>query len=99
VKLVLFDENFTVRQVIEEIEHPVINENNVTWEGGSLNGINLPFVLLQDDVEIGETISEEAIAQDQKTNYLAHDLVTENEQLKARVEAAEAAIISLMDFV
>jgi hypothetical protein len=99
VKLVLYDENYTVKQVIEEIEQPVINQNNVKWEDGFLNGINLPFVLLENDIVIGESLTNEVVSLDEKEKYTQVDLEKENQELKARIESAEMAIITLMDFL
>jgi hypothetical protein len=92
MKLVLYDETNQIIEVQGNIKSPVVNENNVVWEGGSLLGINLPFLLIEDDVVLTDQVNEEIIALNKRDQFLKVDL-------QSRLEAAEMAIISLMDFM
>lgn len=99
MKLVIYDQDHNIKEIRENILSPVVEGNDVRWEGGSLTGIKFPFILLDDEVEVGETITNEIILMDKKKEYPVHNLVEENEDLKARLESAEAAILTLMDIV
>jgi hypothetical protein len=92
VKVIIFDEEKKVIETFENIKSPVVDGNNVFWEDGSLGGINLPFLLLEDDIQVNELVTDEVMSQDKKTQFPKVDL-------KSRLEAAEMAIISLMDFM
>jgi hypothetical protein len=99
MKLVLYNDSNVVVETIENIHLPTVKENSVEWEDGSLTGINLPFCLFDDDADIPEVITDEIKALDNKEQFKKRDLAKENAVLKARLESAEMAIISLMDFM
>lgn len=102
MKIVVYDFDKKVVDVIDDIKHPKVSGNRVDWEGGSTEN-NLPFLLLEDSVEINETITDEIIALDKKSEFAKVDelaeLKAENTELKSRLETAEMAIVTLMDFV
>lgn len=98
MKLVIYDSDRNVVEAIENILSPTVDGNNIEWEGGSMTGVNLPFLLL-DDMEISEDVTDEIIALNQSEKFKKVDLVKENVELKARLETAEMAIVSLMDFI
>ncbi|WP_226085638.1 hypothetical protein [Mesobacillus sp. S13] len=99
MKLVIYDQEHNIKEIRENILSPVVEGNDVRWEGGSLTGIKFPFILLDDELEVGETLTDEIIQLDKKEEYPAHDLVEENLDLRTRLESAEAAILTLMDIV
>lgn len=98
MNLILYDESRTVVEVIG-VQTPVVNNNNVQWEDGSIQGINLPFIIVEDQVGMGDVLSDEMISKDKKSNYLKKDLEKENEELRSRVDSVEFATITLMDFM
>lgn len=91
MKLVIYGHDNAVLDVIEGVTSPVIDGNNVTWEGGSINGINLPFCLLDDSVVVN-TVTDEVIAADKKGEHAKVDLAKENADLKARQDLMQQAI-------
>jgi hypothetical protein len=99
MKLVLYDTSYNAVKTIENIRSPVVDGNSIEWEEGSLSGINLPFLLLDDAISITGAISDGIKNLDKKEQFAKTDLVKENQELKARLETAEMAIISLMDFM
>jgi hypothetical protein len=99
MKLVLYDTSYNAVKTIENIRSPVVDGNNIEWEEGSLSGINLPFLLLDDAISITGVITEGIEKLDKKEQFAKTDLAKENHELKARLESAEMAIISLMDFM
>lgn len=94
MKLVIYDANKIV-EVIENVVNPSVNENNVEWEGGSLSGINLPFLLLEDDVLLDE-ISDQLISNDKKSEHQKIDLAKENADLKATQTLMQKALDDLI---
>jgi hypothetical protein len=99
MKLVLYDNSNVVVKTIENIRSPVVEGDIIEWEEGSLSGINLPFLLLDDVIEIAEVITDEIKTFDKKEQFTKADLVKENQELRARLESTEMAIITLMDFM
>lgn len=97
MKIVLFNDNLDVIQVIGSAENIVADGKNVSWEGGEIRGITGDFLILDDEVKI--TSFEEMAHLDQKEQFQKVDLEQENKELKARLEAAELAIIDLLDYL
>lgn len=84
MKLVIYDEAYNIVDKVENIQNPVVDGNTVIWEGGSMGGINLPFVLLENTVEVNE-MSAEKEALDKKEQYKKKDLAKENNDLKKQL--------------
>jgi hypothetical protein len=95
MKLVIYGHDNAVIDVIKGVTNPVIDGNNVTWEGGSINGINLPFCLLEDEVAV-TTVTDEVVAADKKGEFNKVDLAKENADLKARLELMQSAVDDLI---
>ncbi|MFJ5716520.1 hypothetical protein [Neobacillus sp. NPDC093127] len=102
MRIVVYDNDKKVVDIIEDINHPKVSGNIVDWEGGSVEN-NLPFLLLEDSVEVSEVVTDDIIALDKKSQFVKVDelaqLKIENADLKLRLEMAEMAIVSLMDFI
>lgn len=81
MKLVLYTEDYNVLDIIENIQNPQVESNNVEWDTGALHGINVPFLLLEDDVEINE-ITTGIIALDKRNQFVKVNLEQEYKQLK-----------------
>lgn len=99
MQLVLYHEDNRILYKAS-IRSPVVTANGVEFDEGSV--IADLFLLLEDTVEVGEEVTDELRSLDQKEKYRKApeiDLQKENEDLKARLESAEAAIIGLMDFM
>lgn len=100
MKLVLYDEEtLEVRRVEEDIRSPVVDGNNVIWEVGSLHGIKLPFLLLEDDVEVHESVDEAIIGLNLSEQYLKVDLLEENKKLKEENKLNAMAIMELAEMI
>lgn len=82
--------------VYENIKQPIVSDNNVVWEEGSLHGINLPFLLLEDDVVIADAVTDTIIVLDKKSQYPKIDLDKENADLKARQDLMQQALDDLI---
>lgn len=85
--------------VLEGINNPKLIGDELTFDQGSILGIDENHILLDDETEVPETL-EEATLLDQKGNL--NKLLTleeENAELRTRLESAEMAIITLMDFM
>jgi hypothetical protein len=95
MKIVIYNADKSVVDVIHGVTNPVVSDNNVEWEGGSLGGINLPFLLLDDDVAV-EVVTDEIIALDKKSAHTKVDLAKENADLKARIELMQSAVDDLI---
>lgn len=99
MKLVIFNNENKVIDALEGLSEVQTKGEDVWWNGGSMQGIKLNYLILDDSVEVSETITKEVIAVDQKENFRKVDFEQENAELKARLESAEMAIITLMDFL
>ena len=100
MKLVLYDEKtLEVRQIEEDIRSPVVDGNNVIWEVGSVKGIKLPFLLLEDDVEVLEVVNETIIELDLSEQFLKVDLLEENRRLKEENQLNAMAIMDLAEMI
>ena len=91
MKIVIYNADKSVVDVIENVVNPVVSDNNVEWEGGSLSGINLPFLLVDDDAEVDE-VTDETIALDKKSEHAKVDLAKENADLKSQLELLQSAV-------
>lgn len=102
MKLVVYKgDDGRVLLIEENLISPVVMGNRVSWEGGSVEDTD-SFILLENDVDVGEVVSEELKALDKKGEFIKppeRDLAKENEELKARLEAVEMATVTLMDFM
>lgn len=95
MKLILYNKDNQIVEVIEKVVNPVVQDNNVEWEGGSINGINLPFLLLNDDVLV-EEVTEEFIILDKKKEHEKVELAKENTELKAKQILMQEALDDLI---
>ena len=95
MKLIIYGHDNAVIDVIEGVSNPIIDGNNVTWEGGSLSGINFPFLLLDDDADV-EEVTDETIALDKKSAHVKVDLAKENADLKSQLELLQSAVDDLI---
>lgn len=99
MKLVLFNDDRQVLGIQEGLDKVTTDVNEVTWQGGAIKGIKTNFIVLPDEIEVGETINQDVIDQDVKGNFRKKNLVEENEELKGRVKSLEESILILMDWV
>ncbi|TYS64472.1 hypothetical protein FZC76_18085 [Sutcliffiella horikoshii] len=99
MKLVLYNDENRVLDIQEDIQQVVTGEDEISWQHGAIKGIKTNFIVLPDEVEVGETVTEIIINQDVKNNFKKRDLEKENADLLARLENTETAIIALLDLV
>jgi hypothetical protein len=97
MQIIIYKENEIV-EVNQGVTGVKVKGNSIFWDGGRWLGVNLPFLVLEDGVEVSE-INETIIALDQKHLLQEVNLEEENKALKARLDTAETAIIALMDIV
>ena len=95
MKIVIYNDDKKAVDVIHGVTNPSVNDNNVEWEGGSLSGINLPFLLLDDDADV-EEVTDETIALDKKSAHVKVDLAKENADLKSQLELLQSAVDDLI---
>ncbi|KON87330.1 hypothetical protein AF332_11165 [Sporosarcina globispora] len=101
MKILLYDANKTVIDVIDNVQKPYVEDDNIFWVEGSLLGVKVQYSIVDDTVEVikGDTMTEEIINSDKKSECISEKdrLTQENAELRSRLEIAELAIISLMD--
>ncbi|MDW0113757.1 hypothetical protein QT711_11215 [Sporosarcina saromensis] len=95
--IVIYDDLRNIVSVIKNVSGPIVNGNDITWEDGSLTGVQLPFLLL-DDMEITE-ITNEIIAMDRKSEFPFVDFKKENGVLKQENEMNSMAIMELAELI
>ncbi|TYS68058.1 hypothetical protein FZC76_09885 [Sutcliffiella horikoshii] len=99
MKLVLYNNENKVLDVYKNISKVEAGTDEVTWNDGAVKGIKANFIVLPDEVEIGETIDQSIIDLDEKTKLQKKNLIQENEELKGRVKSLEETVLTLMDWV
>lgn len=92
MKLILYKEDRSILFSVDDIKSPTVKENGVDWEEGSVTAADL-FVLLEDGVEVGETITDEILALDQKEHFRKVDEMEDMRQQLAQTNAL------LLDFL
>jgi hypothetical protein len=68
MKLVLYHENRII-QVLEHIRAPSVDGSDIFWENGAVSDAS-HFVLLQDDVDISNGLTDEILSFDQRLNFI-----------------------------
>ncbi|WEG14168.1 hypothetical protein PU629_07325 [Pullulanibacillus sp. KACC 23026] len=85
MKLVLYDSNDQVIEIVEGINNPKISDGSIQWDGGSLVGLKASYLFFDDSVSINhgdiltadvqstaiDTSTFEASTQDQIKNLQA----------------------------
>lgn len=97
MNLVFYDDSRNVVEVIEDIQNPVIDGDNIEWEKGEMTGIKLSFLVLCDDTEIGESVTDELILLDKKKEFITVDLAEENKQLREQIEMNALAFMEFIE--
>ena len=85
MKLALYH-NSKILQVFENVASPVVQGNTVSWETGSIS--DGEFLLLDDSVEVADTVTEELVNWDQKENFVK-EKPPDTEELLSRLLEAE----------
>lgn len=99
MKLIFYNDENRVLDIQENMQQVTISENEVTWQDGSVKGIKVHFIVLPDEVDVGDTVTEEIMSKDVKDNFKKRDLEQENAELRARLDTAEMALITVMDLM
>jgi hypothetical protein len=99
MKIAVYSDSGLLLSVYENINNPKSVGTDIEFDGGSFSGVTDKHVLISEDSEVPVTL-EEAVSLDQKGNLnKVQTLAEENAELRSRLESAEMAIISLMDFM
>lgn len=95
--LVLYTD--VVRDCTEIKGDITVNGNHVTWPKGQMT-IASDFALVDDPVNVGDTVTDELLATDRKNDFLKVDemdlLKTENEKLRNDMEKLVIEMTTLM---
>jgi hypothetical protein len=95
MKILFFDDDENILDVIEEVEGVEWDENSIKWNNGQAIGLNASFLILEDnETDInennfrGKRVSEEARSQDRKNELRrpeAFNIQQEMKRLKEEV--------------
>ena len=78
--LILYDENDVCLDYYNNLEGVYSENNNVYWNNGYLEGIQVDYIILNDIVEIGQgELVTDLIAQDIKNSLLSQAKLQENQ--------------------
>ncbi|MGD6782141.1 hypothetical protein ACQCT3_17935 [Sutcliffiella horikoshii] len=99
MKLTIYNGEKKIVDLYENMLDVKVNGDNVSWRDGALKGIKMEYLLLNDDVETQDEVTDELISQDLKAKYKEISLEDENRQLRERVEATEMAVLSLLELM
>lgn len=86
MKLIIYNRDNEVI-MSDGIRDPVVDGNSISWEGGSMVHIKLPFLLLDDSIDLkeGDAVTDDHISQDKKQQYQKRNLEKENTDLKKQM--------------
>jgi hypothetical protein len=96
LKIVFYNNKNEVIEVLENIQDLFIENNNIKWDQGEMTGIQCNFSILDDMVEVSETITESQILSDKKEKFIKVDLIKENAELKANQELMQLVLDELI---
>jgi hypothetical protein len=99
MKLVLYDNSNLVVKTIENIRSPFVEGNSIDWEEGSISGINLPFLLLDDDVTVSGKLTDEIKDLDKRATYPKKDYEKEAEELRRQLADTNSLILDFMESI
>lgn len=96
MKIVIYD-NETKKVIFrrEQVTNPSVTLDGVEFGGGGLTGITAGFILLDDAVEVGETVTDEILFADKKSDHQSEDI----ESLKRQLADTNADLLGLMEYV
>lgn len=97
--IVFYDKDRNIVDVVRDVINPIVRKNEIKWDGGRISDFNLDFIILDDKAEFGEVVTDDLIAKDKKSYYQERDPEKEAADLRERLENAEMAILSLMNFI
>lgn len=101
MKLVFYSVENKVIEVLNNIIDPAVEGNSVSWKGGELKSIRVPFLLIEDtEVNKGEDVTDALLASDKKAEFKSEKerLRAENDELKRQLAQLNADLGSFMDF-
>lgn len=88
MKIVLYTEDYLVLNVFEDVQNPKVEINTVEWDNGRLRGIKVPFLLLEDEVEVGQTVTG-LLDLDKKAQFTKVDIDLEQEYKQLKKQQAD----------
>jgi hypothetical protein len=104
MKLILFQDDKKVHDVIENVENPVVSGKSVRWLEGSIIDITPNFIIVDDEVDLIdlEYLTEEILSSDKSGEFHEvdemADLKAENERLKNELLSVSSDLQGFMDF-
>lgn len=97
MKLIVYNAENEVINVVDNMEKVEIEGNNVYWHNGSMVGVKANFIVIDDTTETPSQITDTVITLDRKQEFIKVDLLEENKRLKERLTTTENALLDLMD--
>mgnify|MGYP003575844933 CR=1 FL=1 len=99
MKIAIYQNDGMLATVLEGVDNPKLVGSELIFDKGSITGIDENHILLDDATIAPETVEEaRAVNQMDQLNKVP-TLEEENAELRLRLESAEMAIITLMDFL
>lgn len=96
--LVIYNEDNEVLETFQDVSNPVVDGASVAWDGGGLVDIKHPFLILDDNADVSDYVTNELIALDKKKEFIKVDVTVEELRiLKKRQDETENTILFLMD--
>jgi hypothetical protein len=96
MKIVLFNEEDLITDIVDNVEDLVIEGKNLRWRTGKLQGVHIQYAILADSVQldesnIGEKITQDIKEQDQSAKFIFVDEIQQlrNEITKLKTDLAE----------
>jgi hypothetical protein len=97
VQLILFDKStLEVKEALQDVTNPIIEGQDISWEGGSMKEVSLPFIIIEDLEEVADKLTNEILGQDQSEKYLKVDLSKENQKLKEDIRRLQEDNVNIM---
>lgn len=81
MQIVLFKDE-DVLKVIDNVVDIKIEGKNIVWHDGSIRDVKIDYIIVDDEVEIGDIINDEIMALNQREKFVKPPIVDETAELK-----------------
>jgi hypothetical protein len=97
LQLILYEKkSLKVIEWISGISDIVIDGDNISWNSGVFQDLVVPYLILNDNVEKIDNVTQEIIDVDLSEDFIKIDLVKENQELKAKIQTLQNDNVNIM---
>lgn len=94
MQIVIYNQENKIVEHITDKAITLVEDNNIRWVGGGMDGIHHPFLILSDDVVVSDLVDDDLAELDQAKDFKREEPI---DSIAERLESMELAILTLMD--